>query len=274
MNKSESIANLADALSKAQAEMEGAKKDMANPFFKSKYADLASVWDACREPLGKHGLSVSQMPETRDNQVIVYTILMHSTGEWLASELAMAPTKNDPQGIGSCITYARRYALSAIVGISPEDDDGNAASGTKNAAVRTTEPTPVAAPPKKAAAPHVDNPLVRGTPAEAQKAAFAHPDNHEPPGGWQGLPPREPGSDDEPLEACIDLPLQRALHRAAKDAAPKYLKPAEVDVAFRFWLKTEGYSDPETLEGSTKRIPLALFEEVKANAVKYMSGLK
>lgn len=129
MTKSDSIAKLAEALSKAQGAIKNALKDSANPFFKSKYADLASVWEACRKELSENGLSVVQVPETAEGRISIKTILMHSSGEWITGDLAMLPVKDDPQGVGSCITYARRYALSAFVGIAPEDDDGNAASG-------------------------------------------------------------------------------------------------------------------------------------------------
>jgi hypothetical protein len=132
MTQSETIAKLAEALAKAQGAMEGAVKDSANPYFKSKYADLASVWGACRKALSDNGLSVIQatayMPESPDN-IVVDTRLCHSSGEWIEGRIVMKPVKSDPQGIGSCLTYARRYALSAMVGIAPEDDDGNAASG-------------------------------------------------------------------------------------------------------------------------------------------------
>jgi hypothetical protein len=132
MQKSESIAALAGALAKAQAEILGAKKDSENPFFKSKYADLAAVWDACRGPLTKNELSIVQTPRTEitENSTVIYvgTLLSHSSGEWISEELSAIPVKDDPQGIGSCITYLRRYALSAFTGVAPEDDDGNAAS--------------------------------------------------------------------------------------------------------------------------------------------------
>lgn len=132
MQKSESIAALAGALAKAQAEILGAKKDSENPFFKSKYADLAAVWDACRGPLTKNELSIVQTPRTEitEYSTIIYvgTLLSHSSGEWISEELSAIPVKCDPQGIGSCITYLRRYALSAFTGVAPEDDDGNAAS--------------------------------------------------------------------------------------------------------------------------------------------------
>ena len=133
VTRSESIAALAAALSKAQGVMEGATKAGLNPHFKSKYADLASVWDACRKPLSDNGLSVVQLPGGDGQTLSVTTILMHESGEWIEGTMTMTPTKNDPQGVGSCLTYARRYALAATVGISPEDDDGNAASAKPTA---------------------------------------------------------------------------------------------------------------------------------------------
>lgn len=141
--QSESIAKLAEALSKAQGKIKGASKDTANPFFKSKYADLASVWDACREQLSAHGLSVIQTTDNAPEGVCVVTTLAHSSGEWIRGKLTMQPVKNDPQGVGSAITYARRYALAAMVGVAPEDDDGNAASGHNGNAARAL---PAAAP--------------------------------------------------------------------------------------------------------------------------------
>jgi hypothetical protein len=125
---SEQIKDIATALAKAQAEIEGAKKDSTNPHFKSSYADLASVWDACRKALTGNGLSVVQGPVSDEGRVGVTTMLMHSSGQWLESTFFMRPTKDDPQGAGSALTYARRYALAAMVGVAPEDDDGNAAS--------------------------------------------------------------------------------------------------------------------------------------------------
>lgn len=135
MQKSESIAALAGALAKAQAVMQGAKKDSENPFFKSKYADLGSVWDACRDALTKNELAVIQTTEAENENgsIPVETLLAHSSGEWISGVLLVRPVKDDPQGMGSALTYARRYALSAMVGVAPEDDDGNAASQSNGA---------------------------------------------------------------------------------------------------------------------------------------------
>lgn len=129
-----SIADLAAALCKAQAQMEGAKKDANNPHFKSKYADLASVWDAIRAPLTSNGLSVVQLLRSIQGGVEVETILMHSSGQQISDVFAVPATKNDAQGYGSAATYARRYALMAMVGVAPEDDDGNGAVGAAGSA--------------------------------------------------------------------------------------------------------------------------------------------
>lgn len=131
MIHSEQINELGAALAKAQGLIEGAKKDSANPFFKSKYADLASVWEACRKHLSDNGLSVTQCPEESENGIAVETMLLHSSGQWIKSRYTMPVSKLDAQAVGSAITYARRYALASIVGIAPEDEDGNAAAKAK-----------------------------------------------------------------------------------------------------------------------------------------------
>jgi len=132
MNTSENINELAQALAKAQGEITGALKDSANPFFKSKYADLASCWDACRAALSKNGLAVTQFPTTDPTGTYLVTSLLHSSGQWMRSSLLVQPKDDTPQAMGSALTYARRYALTAIVGVAQVDDDGNAASGRSN----------------------------------------------------------------------------------------------------------------------------------------------
>jgi hypothetical protein len=141
MTHSEQINEIAAALAKAQGQIEGAKKDSTNPHFKSSYADLSSVWDACRKALTTNGLSVVQGAESEDGRVGITTVLLHVSGQWMKSTLFMRPAKDDPQGVGSCLTYARRYALSAMVGVAPEDDDANAASA------KPTSSAVVAMPP-------------------------------------------------------------------------------------------------------------------------------
>jgi hypothetical protein len=129
MLQSESVKELNTALAKAQGELFAAKKDSINPHLKSKYADLASVWEACREALSSNGLSVTQMPaEFQNNIMTLVTRLSHSSGEWLEQTMTCPVGKPDPQGIGSCLTYMRRYALAAVVGVYQDDDDANSAS--------------------------------------------------------------------------------------------------------------------------------------------------
>ena len=125
MNKSESINELSTALCKAQSEMGGAVKDAKTPFFKSSYADLTSVIKAIKEPFANNGLSYTQFPVTSEGGkgIGVKTILMHTSGQFIESEFYLPTVKQDPQSGGSCITYARRYALQSMAGIPTADDD-------------------------------------------------------------------------------------------------------------------------------------------------------
>ncbi len=118
--------DLMTALAKAQGEVQGAKKDSSNPHFKSSYADLSSVWDAIREPFAKNGLAVMQWPRVVEGGVELETIIAH--GEQFISDVLWMPcAQMTAHGIGSAITYARRYALMPVAGVAPEDDDGNGA---------------------------------------------------------------------------------------------------------------------------------------------------
>lgn len=169
MTTSESINEIAAALAKAQGEMGGALKGSANPFFKSKYADLSSVWDACRAPLSKHGLSIVQFPNTEYSGtpepyewtskmgekrygvrvvciVSVLTRLAHTSGQWLEDRVSTMLPTGDPQSVGSAITYLRRYALQSVAGIAPEDDDGEAAHGQGNGKQAVSAPVALVAP--------------------------------------------------------------------------------------------------------------------------------
>lgn len=122
------LGKIATALAKAQSEMEAASKDKKNPFFKSNYADLASVFNACRAALNNNGIAISQPIETRGERMFVVTLLIHGeSGEFIRSEM-MLPNQLDPQKIGSAITYFRRYSLMSVAGVATDDDDGNEAS--------------------------------------------------------------------------------------------------------------------------------------------------
>ena len=134
MKKSETLTEFSKAFAKTQQEMKQPLKDANNPFFKSKYVPLENVVEAITESASKNGLSFTQFPSSdEDGNVTVGTLVMHSSGEWIEYDpIKMKPVKNDPQSIGSAITYAKRYALSAIFGItSDQDDDGNEATQTK-----------------------------------------------------------------------------------------------------------------------------------------------
>lgn len=130
MNRSESIKNLAAALSLFQGEVQNPKNTANNPYFNSKYAPLDAVINAIKPALSKHGLSYIQAPSTDGDKITITTMILHSSGEWIESEpLTLKAERVTAQGAGSAITYARRYALCAMLGISGEDDDdGNGAS--------------------------------------------------------------------------------------------------------------------------------------------------
>lgn len=181
MRTSDSIASLAAALATAQAEIKAAEEDRTASVQSDKakysygYATLASVWDACRGPLSKNGLSIAQFPETafatfspdeRGGQkyspptVKVTTRLMHKSGEWMESEIVLKPDGDTPQKIGSAITYGRRYALSAMVGVAPDDDDGADASGVPTSFDQRRQQ----APQRPAAPPPPEAPQVREAP--------------------------------------------------------------------------------------------------------------
>lgn len=127
--------NLAKALSAAQSEIKHAQKDATNPHFKSDYSTLAAIWDAARAPLTKNGLSVAQTQRFEGDMIISVTILMHVSGETITSELPLLMQRRDMQALGSAITYARRYQLASIVGISSDDDDGESSMGRQNSSL-------------------------------------------------------------------------------------------------------------------------------------------
>jgi hypothetical protein len=131
MQKSDTIALLAAALVKAQPQFKTAKMSSVNPFFKSKYADLGEVWEAVQEALEANGLTVSQFPDAIGQEPALTTILLHESGEWLAATYPLMVTDKEstPQGYGSALTYARRYGLSAVLGVIADvDDDAPAAA--------------------------------------------------------------------------------------------------------------------------------------------------
>lgn len=159
--QSETIGKLAEALAKAQGEIKSAVKGKENPFFKSTYADLAAVMEACRAALSKNNIAVTQttdfepaLPGSIPAVIWIVTTLMHSSGEWIIGKYLLNPIKNDPQSVGSAMTYGRRYALAAMVGVvaENEDDDGEGAHG-RESPPKTIERKTTGAVPLKTPSP-------------------------------------------------------------------------------------------------------------------------
>lgn len=163
METSQTIGKISEALAKAQGMMKPAAFDATNPHFKSKYATLASIMEAARPALSANGIAVIQgtSVEGEPIRVKVTTLLTHVSGEWIKETISIKPARDDAQGIGSSVTYARRYSLAALVGIvSDEDDDGNAASQPAKPSIipirkapeksnsETPKPGPIPTPPE------------------------------------------------------------------------------------------------------------------------------
>lgn len=165
MNKSDSIAALAAALANAQGEMENASKNSQNPHFRSKYADLAEIINTVRPVISKHGLSVMQFPSYSDGIVHVETVIAHKSGEWMSEKCSAPAQKQDPQGVGSAISYLRRYSLAAVCNLAQEDDDANAASKApkQSAQAPKVAPKPAPAPTTAPAQPVGHVPATKAT---------------------------------------------------------------------------------------------------------------
>ena len=136
----ETINELTKALSKMQGELTSVPKESINPFFKSKYASLDAIWDTIRKPLSLNGLSIIQLTGSDGNGIFIKTMLCHSTGQFVESYLPINAKASDPQSVGSAITYARRYALSAILGVSADDDDDAEAATHKATPKKADKP--------------------------------------------------------------------------------------------------------------------------------------
>lgn len=180
-------ANLIAALAAAQMQMGRALKSATNPHFKTRYADLAEVMDACMGALNANGIAVMQPVTEREGQRFVTTILAHESGDRAECAIPLIVQKNDMQGLGGAITYARRYGLMCMAGIAPEDDDGNTAAAAAPPPRQTPGPHPAIA--ALDAAPTLDalaavwtglTPEARKAPGvaeakDARKAALARP---------------------------------------------------------------------------------------------------
>lgn len=204
MKMSQTVGAIAKAIADAQIEIGAAIMDAKNPHFGSRYATLAAVMDAAK-PLAKHGVAVSQSAEVIDGRVIISTILMHSSGEWVSESISLKPRQDDPQSVGSAITYGRRYLLAAMAGIAAdEDDDGNAATDPRKA----TKPMPKQQTrPEPKIEAHIGAP-----PAEPANVAKVHTVEL----------PQEPKAEPKPsTDASTTGAEMASLRKAARDAAIK-----------------------------------------------------
>lgn len=146
MRTSESIVNISPALLKAQREIGSAKKESENPFYRSTYADLGEVMRVCKKPCNDNGIIIIQPVESDENGNYVETVLLHESGEFIASRMRLAvKSENDPQALGSSISYAKRYSLQALLLIPSEDDDGEKAT-THHTVYKDNTPTKTAEP--------------------------------------------------------------------------------------------------------------------------------
>lgn len=134
VRRSPTLTAYAKAMVKAQRAMKNPSKDAVNPHFKSRYADLPGVLEAVMPPLHENGFMVQQFPCEVDEMPALLTLVVHESGEWVETVIKLRPAKNDPQGVGSALTYMRRYSLLSIAGVAADDDDdGNAASRSQPA---------------------------------------------------------------------------------------------------------------------------------------------
>jgi len=167
---SEGIAKLAAALVKVACQIENPHKNSTNPAFRSRYADLAEIINTARTLLAEHGVVVVQSPGMDGACATVETMLLHESGEWIRGVAACPLQKADPQGVGSAITYLRRYSLAAMLGLAQEDDDGNAGSArpTARAAQPAPAPKPTATP--EAVRKRIESAALAGAITEAEAA--------------------------------------------------------------------------------------------------------
>lgn len=214
---SETLGQLFAARAKAQAEIEAALKKSKNPHYQSSYADLASVMQACLPALGKHGISVVQVPVQDENGYGIKTILGHSSGEFIASTMMF--TFGSMSGgavihkIGSALTYARRYSLAAMCGVASDDDDGNAAAGMQSAPPQAASRGPNKGKPpgrpKKASPKKAPPPIDEAPP----------PSDDDAPSDWKHAPQESAEPKPETHESS-DRPVPKAASDVIATAGP------------------------------------------------------
>lgn len=206
--QSQTITELAKALAAVQGQLQPAAKDAVNPHFRSKYADLPAVWDACRALLMNHGLSVVQMPtDAGAGRVGLTTLLLHASGEYLGDTVSTALQRDDAQGVGSALTYLRRYALAAMLGIvADEDDDGNKASTPPARNGGATYQRQPAQAPAPARSNGNSNPIARAM--DLYNIAKENGVQYRAPGKFKDMAPQALQAEIEKLERLISEAAQ------------------------------------------------------------------
>lgn len=255
MERSESIIELAKALSKFQGAMQSVSKGSVNPYFHSKYADLDAVWEACRKALSENGLAVAQATVDGEGKLFLETLLLHTSGEFLSSRYPLTPMRQvsgggwaesgDPQSIGSAITYARRYAMSAMLGISADDDDDAEAATRK-------EPAQLASAPRGFCPVH-KVPFVERSAGIAKATGRAYPafwacptrgckerpqaQKQEPVPPVSGEEPPPPDAQEGTQEAQDDKEEPQVAAGQAKRQLPPFPVRGEKEAAVNYYLK-------------------------------------
>ena len=251
LRTSDSVVEINKAMAEAQKEIGFALKDQNNPFFKSKYADLASVWRALAEPMGKNGLSVTQDPgvEVVNGQVFVTvtTRISHSSGQWMEGTCALPAPKPDAQAYGAAITYARRYSLSAMMGVIQEDDDGETAVGRGKSQAEPA-PTPKAeekpAPAKKQKATAAAKPGQNASPKSGEKAEPSRKDRVVAMAKWLQSLGAESADDCELiLKHCVDGVTPNPTWVEVKE--DESINPAEFGAVINKWLKINNVTEDQ-----------------------------
>lgn len=225
---STTLGELAKALSSMQADLEPARKDAVNPHFRSRYADLAACLEAVRAPMAKHGLALSQHAGLDGDVVTLTTLLLHTSGEFLQSTAGVRVAKHDPPSVGSALTYLRRYALSAVVGLSTEQDDDGAGAMAPAAPVQAPR---APSPELQQAASKVERAMPGSTTTFTAQASGADGDSSCPNCGgrmWdnRGTPEKPKTNPKAPDYKCRDKDCggviwpPRGPKKAAAPAAP------------------------------------------------------
>ncbi len=237
MTTSEQINEIAAAMAKAQGALRPAHKDAVNPAYRSKYADLTSVWEACREALPSNGLTVWQDVTNQNGGIAVVTRIVHASGQWVEfGPLVVPMMKQDAHGVGSATSYAKRYSLSAAIGIvaDEDDDDGNAASG-KDTNASTAQ----------------------------VKRSFGSAAGNKPGAGAVTSKGTAPVQAAETTTAVEDIGIDKGqaarLHRTFRESLRTELQP-KADRLLKEWLTKEGFVDSDG-QASTLKIPRDLFGE-------------